>query len=406
VAAVNPGAARNERLSALDVGRGLAIVSVIYGHALAPWVLTAGENFNEAAFLQWKMGAAFMMPLFFFLSGLGWRDDKSFANTARQSVTLVLIALIASSAYDFARLLVSFAGAAEMLGGQMLSLDVYLAGVARMVFIGDYFSLSPLWFIVALAVVRLIAAIAVRLKPASAVALVVASVVLSTAAIDLDWRNFYQIKPLAAGLLFFLAGRHWRSGFHALQHKPAAAYALTLISAVVLVLTFHLNDGCRWDPTAQCGLAWLDGRFGVALIHGQIGNVPLFAFTAFAGIGAAGGLAILLARFGGILGRKLDAWGGNSLNLLIVNAGFLHVGNVFVDHWVVPNVEPGPLFFVALFVITLAANIAAAHVLDRPLRWLHRIALIGARQIVGAIAAARAMLAWAPRGDRVSQRND
>ena len=90
--------AQREHLSALDIGRGLAIVSVIYGHALAPWVLTAGDNFNEAAFLQWKFGAAFMMPFFFFLSGLGWRDEKSFASTARQALTLVLIALTFNAA--------------------------------------------------------------------------------------------------------------------------------------------------------------------------------------------------------------------------------------------------------------------------------------------------------------------
>jgi len=381
--------AQNEHLNALDVGRGLAIVSVIYGHALAPWVLTAGENFNEAAFLQWKFGAAFMMPLFFFLSGLGWRDDKSYLNTIRQSVTLILIALIASAAYDFARLVVSLAGAAPMLGGQMLSPMGYLANLARMVFIGDYYSLSPLWFIVALAVVRVIAAIAVRLKPPYAVALTIGLLLLSFAAIDLDWRNVYQIKPLGWAFLIFMLGHLARGSFNALEHKPVAAYALTLLGGAMLVLTFHLNEGCRWDVFGHCGINWLDDRFGVALIHGQVGNIPLFALTAAAGIGFVCGLMVVLARFGGAIGRKLDAWGGNSLNLLIVNAGFLHVGNVFVERWVQPNFEPGPLFFITLFVATLAANVAAMHLLARPLRWLHRVALGAARQIVGVFALAR-----------------
>ena len=394
-------------MSALDLGRGLAIVSVIYGHALAPWVLTAGDNFNDAAFLQWKFGAAFMMPFFFFLSGLGWRDEKSFSNTARQALTLVLIALIASAAYEFARLAVSVGGFASALGGQPLTPGGFFAAVARMILIGDYYSLSPLWFIVALAVVRIVAAIAARLKPVSAAALVVLAMIVSTAAIDLDWRNFYQIKPLGAALLFFLAGRFARNGFHAFERKPAAAYALTLIGGVVVTLTFHLNDGCRWNPFAHCGIHWLDDRFGVAMIHGQVGNIPLFALTAAAGIAFACGLAFLLARFGGLVGKKLDAWGGNSLNLLIVNAGFLHIGNVFVDHWVVPRFEPdNPAFFIALFALTLTANILAAHALDRPLRWLHRIALTVARQIVETFAAAPAALTWALRTDRVSQRND
>ena len=399
--------AHREHLSALDIGRGLAIVSVIYGHALAPWVLTAGDNFNEAAFLQWKFGAAFMMPFFFFLSGLGWREEKSFGNTVRQSLTLVLIALIASAAYEFARLVVSLGGLASALGGQPVSPGGYVSTVARMILIGDYYSLSPLWFIVSLAVVRVLAALAVRLKPVSAVALVVLSVILSTAAIDLDWRNFYQIKPLGAALLFFMAGRYARNGFHAFERTPVAAYALALFGGVLAALTFHLNEGCRWDPVAHCSIHWLDERFGVAMIHGQVGNIPLFALTAVAGIGFACGLAILLARFGGVIGKKLDAWGGNSLNLLIVNAGFLHVGNVAVDHWIVPRFQPdNPAFFIVLFALTLLANVLVANALDRPLRWLHRIALTAARQIVDAVAAAPAALAWAARSDRVSQRND
>jgi hypothetical protein len=395
------------RLNALDIGRGIAIVCVIYGHALAPWVLTAGENFNEAAFLQWKIGAAFMMPFFFFLSGLGWREGKSFVDTARQALTLVLIALFASAAYDLARLCVSLIGVAPMLGGQTLTIGGYFAGIVRMILIGDYYSLSPLWFIVALALVRVLAAIAVRLKPMGAAALTAGVLALSVASIDLDWRNVYQLKPLGFAFLFFMAGRVARDPFHALLRRPVAAWAMVLGGAALVAMTFHLNEGCRWDVFARCGETWLDGRFGVALIHGQIGNVPMFAITALAGIGFACGLAATLARLGGAVARKLDAWGGASLNLLIVNAGFLHVGNVFVDRWIVPNFRPeNALFFIALFALTLAANLIALHALARPLRWLHRSARASARQIVDALAGAPAALAWAQRSDRVSQRND
>ena len=44
-------------------------MAVIYGHSLAPWVMNAGGHFSDAAFFQWKMGAAFLMPFFFFISG-------------------------------------------------------------------------------------------------------------------------------------------------------------------------------------------------------------------------------------------------------------------------------------------------------------------------------------------------
>lgn len=396
-----------QNYSALDIGRGLAIVSVIYGHALAPWVLTAGENFNEAAFLQWKMGAAFMMPFFFFLSGLGWREEKSFNATLRQAVALVLIALIASTAYDFARLIATLTGVGPALGGEVLGPSGFLGGLGRMLLIGDYFSLSPLWFIVALALVRVVSAVVVRLKPVAAITATLGVLLLSFAAIDLDWRNVYQIKPLGLALVFFLLGRHWRAVFHALEQRPTAAYGLMAIGAAIVATTFRLNDGCRWDVFGQCGLNWLDGRFGVALIHGQIGNIPMFAITALAGIAFASGLAIVLTALGGTVARKLDVWGGNSLNLLIVNAFFLHVGNVFVDRWVVPRFAPdNPVFFIALFAATLAANLVAAHLMERPLRWLHRIALTAARQVVDALARALVLLGWAHGGLGVSQRNE
>lgn len=399
--------AEAKHLNALDVGRGLAIVAVIYGHALAPWVMTAGANFNEAAFLQWKFGASFLMPFFFFLSGVGWREQKPLSDTVRQAVTLVLIALMASAIYDFARLAVSIAGLAPALGGERVTLNGYVTGVARMILIGDYYSLSPLWFIVTLAMVRMLAAIVVRLSPAGSFALTFLAVGLSAAACGFDWRNFYQIKPFGAAFLFFLGGRIARGSFHALSGNLVAALASTLIGGAVVLATFHLNDGCRWDAFAQCGLPWLDGRFGVALIHGQIGNIPMFTITALAGVAFASGLAILFARFGGAVGRRLDAWGGNSLNLLIVNALCLHVGNVFVDRWIAPAVAAhNILFYVALFCLALVANLIGARLLERPLRTLHRAALTTARLITDTLTAAPAGLAWVRRGVRVSQHND
>lgn len=398
---------RDEGVNALDVGRGLAVISVMYGHALAPWFMEAGDRFSDAAFLIWKFGASFMMPFFFFLSGLSWREGKSFANTVRQALALILIALIASAAYDFARLGASVAGLAPMLGGQALTAPEYVAGLVRMALVGDYYALSPLWFIVTLAIARLLAAVAMRVGPGGAVALVALIVTLSVLSIDHNWRNVYQLRPLGVGLLFFLAGYLLRADFGAIQRRPAAASALTLLGLALTLMTFWLNQGCRWDVFERCGVAWLDGHFGVALIQGQIGNLPLFAFTGLAGVGFACGLSIMLARGGGVIARRLDAWGGNSLNLLIVNALFLHIGNVLIEKWIAPNVAAdNPLFFLTLLALTLIANIAAAHLLERPLRWLHRIALTAARHAVDAGAAAPAALAWALRGDRVSQRNE
>jgi len=94
---------------ALDAGRGLAILAVFYGHALAPWFMQGEAYFSEAAYMQWRFGASFMMPFFFFVSGLAWRADKSLWATLRESITLVLIAIGASAALGSVTIIVNLA---------------------------------------------------------------------------------------------------------------------------------------------------------------------------------------------------------------------------------------------------------------------------------------------------------
>jgi fucose 4-O-acetylase-like acetyltransferase len=396
-----------DSVNALDVGRGVAIVSVMYGHALAPWFMSNGGNFSEAAFIQWKFGASFMMGLFFFLSGVSWREHKAIASTVRQSLTLILIALLASAAYDFARLVATSAGLTPRIGAQEIDAASFAAGLGRMIVFGDYYSFSALWFLVALALVRVLAALAVRMNAVGAATLTLALLALTFASTELGWRNIYQLNLIGVAFAFFLAGYAARDLFRALERRPAAACALLLLSGALLAATFDLNQGCRWDVAARCGLGWLNDRFGVAMIIGQFGNLPLFALTAIAGVAFASALSMLLALFGGVIGRRLDAWGGNSLNLLIVNCIFLHVGNQLVERWVAPYVAAdNALFFMTLLAVTLWANLLAAQALERPLRALHRVARMGARQLVDAAAGASAALAWARRGDRVSQRHE
>ncbi len=396
-----------EKANALDVGRGIAIISVIYGHALAPWFMGAGESFSEAAFLQWKFGASFMMAFFFFLSGVGWREDKALSTTMRQALSLVLIALLASALYDVARLVATVTGLMPRLGADPMDPATFAGGVGRMTLFGDFFSLSALWFLVALGLVHALAALAVRLPKAVAAVLAALLVATTLASTELGWRNYWQINLLGVAFVFFIAGHATRSVFHAIERRPSAAYALLLIGGAVLAATFDLNQGCRWDASAVCGAPWLNDRFGVTMIHGQFGNLPLFAATSVAGVAFASALAILLARFGGVVGRRLDAWGGNSLNLLVLNSLFLHVGNQLISRFVAPHVAADhAVFFIALLVVTVTANLIALRVLERPLRWLHRIALTTARRLVGAVAVAPTVLAWAVRGDRVSHRNE
>lgn len=391
------------RASVLDIGRGLAIVGVLYGHALAPWFMGAGEHFSGGAFLQWKFGASFMMVFFFFLSGLGWRQEKSLPSTLRQSLVLIAIAWLASAAFDAFRLSLSLTGVTAALGIPPLDLVAFLRDLARMAVYGDAYALSALWFLAALAVVRLIAAAAFRfggLAVAGTAALLLA---LTLQATEHGWRNYYQVSLLGVAFLAFVAGHVARGAVAELERNRHAAFGLFVVAGAVVFSTFGLNQGCRWDATANCGQDWLNGGFGVSMVIGQFGNLPLFFITAAAGVGFALASSILLARAGGAAARKLGKWGANSLNLLVVNAVFLHTAVPLIAYFLVPHIAADNLlFFMALFVATMAVNLYAAHALARPLRLLARAAngFVGLALDHGA-AAAEAIVAW--RRPRVSQ---
>lgn len=394
------------KATALDVGRGLAILSVIYGHALAPWFMGAGEQFSQAGFLQWKFGASFMMTFFFFLSGIGWREDKSFASTMRQAGTLVLVAWLACVSFDVVRLVATIIGVAMPLGLAPLGFVDFAKDAARMALLGDAYSLSSLWFLTALAVVRVFAALISRFGAFAVICSAALLLVLTLTSTSFGWRNFYQVNLIGVAFIAFLAGHAARGLLRGLERSMSGAYALTLSMGILTVLTFDMNQGCRWDVLARCGQDWLGGGFGVSMVIGQFGNIPMFAITAVTGTLFVLGLSVLLARFGGIVGNKLDTWGRNSLNLLIVNALFLHVGNELVTRWILPHVKAdNPLFFVALLTLTMAANLFLVHALARPLRRLQSLARRIATEIVD-IGERVLSAGVALRAHRVSQVND
>jgi len=387
------------RVSVLDVGRGLAIVGVLYGHALAPWFM-GGDPFYEAAFLQWKFGAAFMMAFFFFVSGMGWRDSRALETTFRQAITLVLIAWLASVALDLIRYAISAAGAAAWFGFEPIGLDRLARNAARMAVFGDAYSMSALWFLVALAVTRVIAAVSSRagVVPAWGVAFLLLG--LSLASTEFSWRNFYQLHAVGVAAVCFLAGHALRFTIKPLGLAPWATLALCVLAGAATAATFHLNQGCRWDIAAACGQGWLGDRFGVSMIIGQYGNLVWFAVTTATGIAFAFCLAVLAARYGGRVGETLAGWGRASIDLLIANCLLLEMAAPAVAYFIAPRIPADNLlFFLGLFVAMLGANLALAGLLARPVRRLRRTASWGAGAIMALTR--RAAMALAPL--RVSQ---
>jgi len=395
------------RVTTLDVGRGLAIASVIYGHALAPWFMAAGERFSEPAFLQWKFGASFMMVFFFFLSGVGWRKEKSFIVTLRQSISLVVIAWLASVVFDVARLLAGWGGVAPALGLVPLDPLGFVHEAVRMGAVGDQYSLTALWFLAALAIVRVLAAIVVRGGAAVTALATLSLLALTLISTGLGWRNIYQLNLIGVAFAAFVVGHALSSKVRALDRSVPAALAALVLGGLTTALTFDLNDGCRWDLTGRCGQDWLNDGFGVSMYSGQFGNLLLFFLTAAAGTVFAVALCILIARQNGLVGRRLEAWGRNSLNLLIVNALFLHVANPLIERWIVPRIAgEGWLFFLVLLTGTMAANLLVTQALTRPLR---RLTSLAGRIAAETVDLARRMAGWvivATRGHRVSREHE
>src|SRR5262249_45722174 len=125
-----------------------------------------------------------------------------------------------------------------------------------------------------------------------------------------------------------------------------------------------------WDISGQCGGALLNGKFGVSMIVGQFGNLPMFVLTAAIGSVFAACLTILLARAGAV-GRVLASWGRQSMDLLIVNAFFVVLFTVPVARWIAPHVPANNVFFFAgLLTITMVLNLAVRALLARQLRQL------------------------------------
>lgn len=350
--------------AALDAGRGLAIVAVIYGHALAPWFMHAGPYFSEAAYMQWKFGASFMMPFFFFISGLAWRVDKSLWATLRESITLVLIALGASLTYDVLLFALTKGGLEDYFAQAPTYGRMVVSDFARSLVLGDHYALSALWFLAVLAIVRVMAAVCERTGWWSAVALAGVLFTGYLILIDSYFPNFYQARLLWVGFAAFMIGRWSRGGFDDFRRNVTLAISVTLAAGALTAATFNLNRGCPFDYNASCGLAFLDGRFGVSMYASLYGYLPLFVITAAFGAIMATGLAILLVRSGGAVGVLVRRMGRNSLNLLIVNAVFLELANPIIARDLVPYAgEATPLFFAALLAATIVANLLAARLL-------------------------------------------
>ncbi|MES1199308.1 MAG: acyltransferase [Pseudomonadota bacterium] len=385
----------------LDVGRGIAIVLVIYGHALSPWVMDTHGWFLPSAFAQWKFGASFLMPFFFALSGMSWRCEKTFKIAFREALSLIFTAVMASVIMDVVRAGLTLGGVSDALHQAPVTPLEVVKHAARMLLYGDFYSISALWFVGALALTRLLASVTTRL---GAIASIVTAIVLIAAGLAAQMfmvRNYDQIYLLGGAFSFFMLGHAARHAFERALTKPLWLTAASVIGGIILFTTFGLNEGCTFDMAKRCGIPTLNNEFGVAMIYGAYGNLLLFAVSATAGVVFGLGVATFVTRFGGVLAVRFHSLGRSTLNLLIINGVVLELVNPQVQAWIAPKTPNGGLvFFLIVFVLSLATTLGSYVVLRKPLKALRAFARNLAQWPVE--WGSRALSALTPRSVRVS----
>ncbi len=305
-----------KRIALLDIARSLGIVSVIVGHVLILFAIRP-TTFSPGVHAAVQVIYAFHMPLFFLLSGLMHRA-RAWPDILKGSLALILLTQISHIAGVLAE---GVAGEGWASPGSVLRAVVLLGG----------FSIGVTWFLVSLAVVRVLAKAVLEGSPAARIAalgLAAASLVLS---MTTEIRCF-QIQTWWAGLAFYLVGARTAPLLlgrlaEAGGRRPLAIALAAIAAAAVTLIAAWTNRGCTLNPSQSCGSDLLYGHFMVRMIIGDYGFPPAFLAGAAAGSLTVLLVSALLARWlpeGGL--AVFDRIGRNTLPLLLLNGFFLALG--------------------------------------------------------------------------------
>jgi fucose 4-O-acetylase-like acetyltransferase len=293
------------RDEALDAARGVGIVLVIVGHALEAQFLARPDGvFFDPSFRIWQAIYAFHMPLFFLLSGAANRhiSTRSTSEVARGSLRLVLFAWACQAA-----------GVAlgVILGRVPTEPAAMVSALLQPIVVGHDWTIGVLWFLVSLAIVRLLVHGLTR-RGALPKGLALLGLAASAwAIVDPRIENVQMVKTWLPGALFFALG-----GAIARHHRwlPPPAAGLAMVAAAVALAP--LNGGCRWSVLDSCGWSDLAGHAVVWMVGGIYGNLPLALTTAVLG-------SVGIWSIAGRLGSSLMAGlGRRSLDLFVLN-GFV-----------------------------------------------------------------------------------
>ncbi|MES1156597.1 MAG: acyltransferase [Alphaproteobacteria bacterium] len=379
---------------ALDVGRGAAILLVVYGHFLQPWATPYLPTFSPDAMVVWKLGASFLMPFFFALSGMGWRRSKTLRSSLREALTLILVAWLASVAVDLLRVAMTLTNSEGLFAQQPLTPFLMLKNAARMLIYGDYYSVGSLWFLAALGWTRLLAAVAARVGWIWGLAFSIVLIGVGLIVRAKGLHNYHQIMLLGVALTIFILAFLVRPAFAAIVRQPWLAALAFIVGGAVTLTTFALNNGCTFDMVRQCSPV-----FGVSMYRGAFGNLAWFWITAVSGVVWGLGFSALVVRTGDWLVGRLVHFGRNTIDILVANGLVFELINPQIERWIAPSLPAhGPAFLFALLIVSWVVTLGLAALLRPVFRKIRAMA----RGLATMVVAFRSSPSWTGPAVRVS----
>jgi acyltransferase len=362
-----PPSSPSPRLAYIDAARGLAILCVIFGHMLemaGPFIQTPNAILAPNAILgeEVRFLYAFHVPFFFLLSGYVRSNRRESLHKAMKAgLELIALAYITHII-------------AVMIG---LSLrHVALANVPALLIkpltIGNGHMLVVMWFLVVLALTRIIFAALMPLSLHWRALIIALLCVLSLIVTAFEAVNIWYIKSWFAATLFY------GLGLALPLTKPLLKQPFTifLIAFLLLIASFGMNDQCRLGLGPFCALKNPPDLTHIAVVSGRYGDIVLFLMSAVAGSLALLALAVLLEKYMRAVTAFMAWFGRHSLNLLIINGfifAFLPLAFSFLKPVMMSHGEAW-LFSIALLIISIAAHAALVLMLQWPLEQLHKAA--------------------------------
>jgi len=321
----------SKRDSTIDIAKALGILLVVFGHALET-AFVRGDTFTSIVFYPWKFIYSFHMPLFFILSGMVFTYSTK-REIYKATALLVMIAIIVHVIGWFLSITI------HPIQFNMRQLIIPILTLAD-------FSTVVIWFLVAIALVKLIYYIYFK----STLLIKIYIIIILTAAYALnqinEWR-YFQIGSILPGFLFYYVG-HLIAVRKLLYKVPIDRMKiLVLFGLILMCFLVPLNQGCNINSESLCSNYY--GRFGVMMVKGKLGLLPLFFLTAIIGCVIVLYISAILESSDFYLKTWLTMLGKKTMPLIIFNG----IALVFVQPYITQLIFTTPNFFSMIFFATL-----------------------------------------------------